>query len=221
MRLVLLAPPGAGKGTQSRRLSEEYDIPHVETGSILRQAIQNGTDLGKKAQQYINDGNLVPDKIMVQLVRDRLARPDCADGFILDGFPRTEPQAEQFDNVLEQRNLNLTGVVFLDVRDEVVFSRLKKRRVCENCGTTYHLDARPPEDEGSCNKCDGSLIRREDDNRQAIEHRLDVYRDKTRPLLDYYRERDLLLEIDGEQPIHEVTRSIVQKLDQRSVPASG
>ncbi len=217
MRLVLLAPPGAGKGTQSRRLSRRNHVPHIETGKILRRAIREETDLGQRAQRYIESGDLVPDEIMVELVQQRLAQPDCASGFILDGFPRTLTQADRIGEYLSSQGTPLDAVIFLDIDDEVVFNRLKNRRVCDDCGRTYHLEARPPSDSGVCDRCGGDLVRRDDDNREAIQHRLEVYREKTRPLLDYYRDRELLVEIDGERPIEEVTDSILEKLREESV----
>lgn len=220
IRLILLAPPGAGKGTQSRILSRLYNIPHIETGSILRQAMRDGTELGEKAREYMESGNLVPDEIIVKIVRERLRQPDCEEGFILDGYPRTVPQAEDLEAFYDQREEDLDAVVFLDVSDEVIFERLTNRRVCSACGKTYHLEAKPPEREGTCDDCGAELIRREDDYRESIEHRLEVYRDKTQPLLEFYRSRNQLIEVDGEQSIQTVNQAIQEKI-RDAVRASG
>lgn len=183
MRIILLAPPGAGKGTQAGRLSERYEIPHVETGSIIRNAIAEETPAGTKAKEYVDSGKLVPDEIVVELIRERIERDDCDDGFILDGFPRTVPQAEAFQDMAEENNINLDAVVHLDVDDEVVKQRLLDRG-------------------------------RDDDTPEAIEQRLKEYRNKTAPLIDFYRDRDLLVTVDGEQTIDEVTQSIEDAIDQ-------
>ncbi len=215
LRLVMLAPPGAGKGTQSRILSRRHGIPHIETGNILRAAMRNGTELGQKAARFIDDGNLVPDDVMEQLVFQRLGEPDCEDGFVLDGFPRTIPQARATQTKLQESERRLSAVVFLDVSEDVIYERLEDRRVCSNCGRTYHLREKPPETEGVCDNCGSELVRREDDTRDAIRRRLKVYRERTRPLLDFYRRRDLLLEVDGERSIEEVEREIDEGLKRR------
>lgn len=220
IRLVLLAPPGAGKGTQSRILSRLHNIPHIETGSILRQAMRDGTELGEKARQYMDDGDLVPDEIIVKIVRERLRSPDCKDGFILDGYPRTVPQAKDLEDFYENREESLDAVVFLDVSDEVIFKRLTKRRICSACGKTYHLEAKPPEREGVCDDCGAELIRRDDDYRESIEHRLEVYREKTEPLLEFYRSRDELVRVDGENSIQAVNQAIQDAL-RAAVQSSG
>ena len=221
IRIILLAPPGAGKGTQSRILSRLHQIPHIETGAILRQEIREESDLGVKASQYIDSGDLVPDDLIVEIVRHRLEAPDCDSGFILDGFPRTVPQAQELEGIFEDIDHDLDGVIFLDVSDEVIFERLMNRRVCSACGKTYHLEAKPPEREGVCDDCGGELVRRDDDYRESIEHRLDVYRDMTEPLLDFYRERDLLICIDGEQSIQTVNQEIAHKIEQEVVTGGG
>jgi adenylate kinase len=181
MRIILLAPPGAGKGTQAGRLSERYDIPHVETGSIIRNAIAEETPAGKKAKEYVDSGKLVPDEIVVELIRERIERDDCDEGFILDGFPRTVPQAEAFQDMAEENEINLDAVVHLEVADSVVKERLLDRG-------------------------------REDDTPEAIEQRLEEYRNKTAPLIDFYQEKDLLVKVDGEQSIDDVTESIEDAL---------
>lgn len=183
MRLIMLAPPGAGKGTQATRLSEQYDYPHVETGQIIRTAIQDETTAGQKAKKYVDKGKLVPDEVVVELIEERIEEPDCRQGFILDGFPRTLPQAEALDGMMEKHDLSLDAVLHLDVSDEEVTERLLDRG-------------------------------RDDDTPEAIEQRLEEYRNKTAPLIDYYSEQDLLVEVNGEQSIEEVTESIQQTLDE-------
>ena len=182
MNLIFLAPPGAGKGTQAEILSEEHGIPHVETGGIIRSAIRNETEAGRKAKEYVDAGKLVPDEVVVELIRERISQPDCRQGFLLDGFPRTVPQAESLEDMLRDQERSLDAVVHLDVGDEEVKRRLLDRG-------------------------------REDDTPEAIRQRLEEYRNKTAPLIDYYRQRDLLVEIDGEQEIEEVTRSIQDELN--------
>jgi adenylate kinase len=208
MRIILMAPPGGGKGTQARRLSRKHDIPHVETGKILRRAVEEKSPLGKKAKKYMDSGDLVPDSIMIDIIKQRLSRPDCKNGFVMDGFPRTRAQAEALDELFARQDIELDGVIFLKVSDEEIFSRLSKRRVCENCAETYHLEENPPEEENVCDRCGGKLERRGDDQPEAIEHRLDEYRDKTKPVLEYYRGKDLLVEVDGEQEIDKITEEI-------------
>lgn len=183
MRIVLLAPPGAGKGTQAGRLAEKYDIPHIETGLIIRDAIEQETPAGKEAKDFVENGKLVPDRVVVELVRERLMEPECSNGFILDGFPRTLPQAESFEEITDRSDIRLDAVVYLDVDDEVLRERLLNRG-------------------------------REDDTPRAIKQRLEEYRNKTAPLIEFYRDRNRLVEVDGEQSIEEVTLSIESKLDE-------
>jgi len=221
LRLILLAPPGAGKGTQSRILSRLHKIPHIETGAILRQEIREESRLGLKAKQYTDSGDLVPDELIVKIVRNRLEAPDCDSGFILDGFPRTVPQADELETIFEQSEHDLDAVVFLDVSDEEIFKRLTNRRICCACGKTYHLKAKPPQEEGICDDCGSELVRREDDYRESIEHRLEVYRDMTEPLLDFYHDRDLLLSVDGEQSIQSVNQGITKKIEREVISGAG
>ncbi len=211
MHLIMMAPPGGGKGTQARRLSRRHDIPHVETGKILRRAVAEETELGKKAEEYMNSGGLVPDGVMIEIIRERLARPDCENGFVLDGFPRTLPQAEELERLFSEENLNLDAVIFLDVSDEEIYDRLGKRRVCVDCAETYHIEQNPPEEKGICDECGAEIIQREDDRPGAIKQRLEAYREKTRPLLEFYEEKNLLRRIDGEKDIDEIT-SIIEEM---------
>ncbi len=205
MHLILMAPPGGGKGTQARRLSRRHDIPHVETGKILRQAVAEESEVGKKAQEYMNRGDLVPDEVMIEIIRERLHRPDCDDGFVLDGFPRTLPQAKELERLFAEENLTLDAVIFLDVSDEEIYDRLGKRRVCVDCGETYHIEQNPPAEEGTCDECGAEIIQREDDRPGAIKKRLEEYREKTEPLLEFYERKGLLNRIDGEKDIDRIT----------------
>lgn len=214
----MLAPPGAGKGTQAGILSRRHDIPHVETGDILRRAIREETPTGREAREYVEAGNLVPDEIVIRLIRERLKEPDCESGFILDGFPRTIHQARAFDEMLRNIDQRLDAVINLRVSRQEIVHRLEARRVCSECGETYHLDHDPPAESGRCDACGSELIQRDDDRPEAILQRLSEYNDKTKPLLDFYRKRDLLVEVDGEQSIEGVTKSIEESLE---MPSTG
>ncbi len=208
MRLIILAPPGGGKGTQASRLSDQYNIPQVETGKILRQAVQEGSQLGKDAKSYMSSGNLVPDEIMIEIIRNRFAEADCQAGFILDGFPRTLQQARALDKLLDEQEVELDAVIYLNVPVAVIQERLSRRRVCSDCGATYHLDTKPPGQTGICDSCQGELIQRSDDREEAIEQRLKQYSSKTEPLLEFYQDKGVLLEIDGAQSISRVESAI-------------
>jgi len=214
----MVAPPGAGKGTQAEVLSQRYGVPHVETGDILRRAIEEETPTGREAREYVEAGSLVPDEIVVRLIRRRLEEPDCRRGFILDGFPRTLPQATAFEDMLRETPHALDAVVNLRVGREEIVRRLEARRVCSDCGATYHLEHNPPRQEDTCDRCGSSLVQREDDRPETILQRLEEYEEKTEPLLAFYRDRDLLVAVDGEQPIEAVTRSMEDALAERSVP---
>lgn len=211
MRIVMLGPPGAGKGTQAERLAEKLNVPHISTGDIFRGALAEETELGLKAKEYMDKGDLVPDEIVIGIVEERLEEPDCAQGFILDGFPRTIPQAEGLDAILSPQGLD--RVINLEVEDRLLVERLTKRRVCSECGSTYHLLFDPPEVEEVCDECGGQIIQRDDDQEETVKNRLKVYRQQTAPLIDYYSQIDLLLNIDGEQGIEEVFVAILDELD--------
>ncbi|MCF7936239.1 MAG: adenylate kinase [Synergistales bacterium] len=200
MRLVFLGPPGAGKGTQAAVVTEHYRIAHISTGDILRSNVKSGTELGQKARQYMDAGELVPDELIVEMMRGRLTEEDCSEGFILDGFPRTVPQAEALDSLLEELGIALDAAILFDVSDQVVVERLSGRRVCKDCGAVYHVVMSPPEREGVCDRCGGTLIQRDDDREDVVRQRLDVYRRQTEPLVAYYRNRGLLREIDASGP---------------------
>ncbi len=208
MRLVLLGPPGAGKGTQAVVISKRLSIPHISTGDMFRQAIKAGTALGRQAEKFLQSGSLVPDDVTTGLVQERLSRPDCQQGFLLDGFPRTVAQAEALDAWLAGRGAELDAVLDIEVGREELMQRLTGRRVCRRCGATYHLQYNPPAIAGQCNICGGELIQRDDDTATTVVRRLDVYSRQTAPLIAYYQERGLVREIDGSQDIGAVTRNI-------------
>lgn len=217
-RVIFLGPPGAGKGTQARGVAAEWGVPQVATGDMLREAEAAGTPLGLEAKRYMDAGGLVPDEVVIGLVEERLARPDAAPGFVLDGFPRTAAQAEALDAMLRRRGQSLDRVVFLDVGREELIRRLTGRRVCGRCGTAFHLVSAPPRVAGRCDKCGGELTQRSDDTREAVATRLDVYEKQTAPLLAYYRDRGLLVTVPGEGPMDRVAADI-RKAVGRAVPA--
>lgn len=215
LRAVLLGPPGAGKGTQAVRLVEKYEIPHISTGDIFRKNIKEGTELGKKAQEYMNAGALVPDELVVDLVKDRLQQDDCKNGFLLDGFPRTIFQAEKLDELLSESNLKMDIVINLKVEKEALIKRLTGRRVCKDCGASYHIVNIPPKKEGVCDICGGELIQRKDDNIETVENRINVYEEQTAPLIGYYKEAGSLVDFDGEASLDEVFDAIVQAIGEQ------
>lgn len=215
LRAVLLGPPGAGKGTQAVRLVEKYEIPHISTGDIFRKNIKEGTELGKKAQEYMNAGALVPDELVVDLVKDRLQQDDCKNGFLLDGFPRTIFQAEKLDEFLSESNLKMDIVINLKVEKEALIKRLTGRRVCKDCGASYHIVSIPPKKEGVCDICGGELIQRKDDNIETVENRINVYEEQTAPLIGYYKEAGSLVDFDGEASLDEVFDAIVQAIGEQ------
>ncbi|MGH7366481.1 MAG: adenylate kinase [Candidatus Rokuibacteriota bacterium] len=207
-RVIFLGPPGAGKGTQARRLAAGSGIPQVATGDMLREAVAAGTPLGREAKRYMDQGALVPDEVVIGLVDERISRPDAGAGYVLDGFPRTLAQAEALDARLRRRGQDLDRVVFFDVSRDELLRRLTGRRVCRQCGTAFHLISAPPKAEGRCDQCGGELYQRDDDRDDTVARRLDVYQTQTAPLLDYYRKRDLLVRVAGEGPVDRVAASI-------------
>jgi adenylate kinase len=208
MNLVLLGAPGVGKGTQAEKMSEEYAIAHISTGDILREAVDQGTDLGIKARTYMSEGKLVPDELVISIVEERLRQDDCQDGFILDGFPRTVAQAEVLGNVLGNMGKKLDMVLDIEVDQQELVRRLTKRRQCGKCGKIYHLEYNPPADEGICDECGGAIYQRADDKEEAIKKRLEEYRSKTHPLIAYYEKLDLLKVVDGQQAAADVFADI-------------
>lgn len=212
MKLLIMGPPGAGKGTQAEVLVKELAITHISTGDMFRAAIKEGTEMGKKAKEYMDKGELVPDAVVVGMVKDRLSQPDCAKGFLLDGFPRTLAQAESLDETLDSMGIVLDGVINIAVPRDKLMARLTGRRVCRGCGASYHVLFNPPQVEGKCNSCGGELYQRSDDNEEAVANRLDVYEAQTQPLIDYYAAKGLLKNINGDQDIKQVLTDILASL---------
>lgn len=213
MRLVLLGPPGVGKGTQASNIVKKYNIPHISTGDIFRANIKEGTELGITAKGYMDKGLLVPDELVVSIVNDRLAKDDCADGFLLDGYPRTVDQAEALNNELTEKGIKLDKVVNIDADKDILIERAIGRRICKKCGATYHISNNPPEVEGICDLDGGELYQRDDDTVETVTTRIQVYLDQTQPLIDYYRKKGLLLDVDGTKPIEEVFNKITDSID--------
>ena len=212
MKIIMLGAPGAGKGTQAEKIAEKYQIPHISTGDIFRANIKNGTELGKKAKTYMVQGLLVPDELVVDLVVDRVQQDDCKKGYILDGFPRTIPQAEALDAALSANGEKIDYAVNVEVADENIINRMAGRRACLNCGATYHVVTIPPKEEGICDKCGSELVLREDDKPETVKKRLDVYHDQTQPLIEYYTEKKILVEVDGTRDMAVVFGDIVKVL---------
>lgn len=209
MKIIMLGAPGAGKGTQAKQIADKYSIPHISTGDIFRANIKNGTELGKKAKQYMDQGALVPDELTCDLVMDRIQQDDCKNGFVLDGFPRTIPQAEALDAALGKINEKMDYAIDVDVPDENIVNRMSGRRACLNCGATYHLISIPPKVEGICDRCGSEIVLREDDKPETVRKRLKVYHEQTQPLIDYYKNQGILKSVDGTQPMDEVFKAIV------------
>ena len=209
MKLILLGAPGAGKGTQAEIISEKYNIPTISTGNIIRAALKNGTEMGLKAKSYIDAGNLVPDEVVIGIVKERLAEDDCKNGYILDGFPRTIPQAEALDNM----GFDIDAALSIEVADEEIVKRMSGRRVCEKCGASYHTEYKKPKTEGCCNFCDGKLVIRKDDEPETVKNRLNVYHSETEPLKDYYRNCGKLLIVDGQEEVKDTTRLVLAALE--------
>ena len=212
MKIVMLGAPGAGKGTQAKMIAEKYGIPHVSTGDIFRANIKNGTELGKEAKQYMDQGKLVPDELTVKILLDRVAQDDCKNGYVLDGFPRTIPQANVLDEALTKLGDKIDYAVNVDVPDENIVRRMSGRRACVNCGATYHIEHVPPKTENVCDRCGNGLILRDDDKPETVLNRLKVYHDQTQPLIDYYQKKGVLKEVDGTVDMMVVFDNIVSIL---------
>ena len=212
MRLILLGPPGAGKGTQAANIVDKYQLPHISTGDIFRANIKQGTDLGKRAKEFMDKGELVPDSLVVELVEDRLQQDDTKVGFMLDGFPRTLPQAEALDSVLTNMGSTLNYVVNIVVDPSVLVERAVGRRICKDCGATYHISFNPSKEDGICDKCSGELYQRSDDNEETVSNRISVYTNETAPLVEYYKSSGKLVIIDGLQDIDKVFVDIQEAL---------
>jgi len=212
VQLVLLGPPGAGKGTQAKLLKEHFQIPQISTGDILRQAVNDGTTLGKKAKTFMNRGELVPDDLIIDIVRERLAADDAKHGFLLDGFPRTVPQAEAFEQMLEKQKLELDGVIDLIVPKDELIGRLSGRRTCKQCGHMYHTKFNPPAKKDVCDECGGELYQRPDDREATVEARMEVYEKQTEPLREYFRKKGSLRLVDGSRTTDEVFKQILRRV---------
>jgi adenylate kinase len=204
MNIVLMGLPGAGKGTQAERIVEKYAIPHISTGDMFRAAIKDGTELGLKAKSFMDEGKLVPDEVTIGIVRERLSQDDCGKGFLLDGFPRTVPQAEALDQILAELNRPVEHTININVEKEELIARLSGRRICKSCGASYHLIFNPPAEEGKCDKDGGELYTRADDNPDTVANRLEVNMNQAQPLLDFYQAKGILTNIDGQQDIEKV-----------------
>lgn len=213
MRVILLGPPGAGKGTQAKMLTQKYGVPQISTGDILRAAVAAGTPLGKEAKSFMDRGALVPDAVVIGIVRDRLSEPDCQEGYLLDGFPRTVAQAEALTRMLRQMGAPLPAVVSLEVDEDEVVHRLAGRRTCQACGEPFHIKFHPPRVGGICDKCSGNLVQREDDKEETVRRRLQVYREQTEPLISYYRKQGLVKTVNGLGETGEVFARIVRTLE--------
>ena len=209
MKIIMLGAPGAGKGTQAKQIAAKYGIPHISTGDIFRANIKEGTELGKKAKEYMDQGALVPDELTCDLVMDRISKDDAKNGFVLDGFPRTIPQAEALDAALTKAGASMDFAIDVDVPDENIVNRMSGRRACLNCGATYHIVSIPPKKEGICDNCGQELVLRDDDKPETVQKRLSVYHEQTQPLIDFYKKKGILRSVDGTVPMDEVFGSIV------------
>lgn len=212
MNIILLGAPGAGKGTQAEKICEYCNIPQISTGNIIRAAMRDGTEAGKKAQEFVNAGKLVPDAVVIEMVNERLKQDDCKNGFILDGFPRTVPQAQ----ALREMGVEIDHVIDIEVPDETIMQRMTGRRVCGECGATYHLVLNPPKVENTCDKCGHELMIRKDDNPDTVKDRLQVYHEQTEPLIDFYKELNVLYAIKGDNSFEKVTKDILNALGVKS-----
>ena len=212
MKIIMLGAPGAGKGTQAKRIAEKYNVPHISTGDIFRENIKNGTELGNKAKAYMEAGDLVPDELVLELIMDRFDKEDCANGYVLDGFPRTIPQAEALDAALAEKGESIDNVIDVDVPDEHIITRMAGRRTCAHCGAIFHLEHMPPKIEGKCDQCGGHLMMREDDQPDTVIARLKTYHEQTQPLKDYYGAKGLVHSVDGTQDREVVFGEVVKIL---------
>ena len=212
MKIIMLGAPGAGKGTQAKKIADRYQIPHISTGDIFRANIKEGTELGRKAKSYMDQGLLVPDELTLELIMDRFQNPDCANGYVLDGFPRTIPQAEALTAALEKNGDSIDYAINVEVPDENIITRMSGRRACLACGATYHVVYAPTKEEGVCDRCGEKLVLRDDDKPETVKKRLDVYHSQTQPLIDYYTKQGKLVEVDGTQNVDAVFDAIVKIL---------
>lgn len=213
MILILLGAPGVGKGTQSENIVKKFSIVQISTGDILRNEVKNQTELGQKAKAYMEKGELVPDELIIKMIENRISKSDCESGFLLDGFPRTIEQAKSFDNMLTQKGLNLDKVIYIDVDDNEIIERLTLRRVCPTCGAIYHLKNKPPREDMMCDICGSKLVQRSDDVKETVENRLKVFKEHTKPLIDYYKQQGKLSSVSGLGNVDEVFERISNILD--------
>ena len=213
MKIIMLGAPGAGKGTQAKKIAEKYGIPHISTGDIFRANIKNQTELGMKAKSFMDQGALVPDELTLELIMDRFTNDDCKNGYVLDGFPRTIPQAEALTKALADKQDAVDYAINVDVPDEAIVTRMSGRRACLACGGTYHVVFNPTKVEGICDACGGELVLRADDKPETVQKRLDVYHEQTQPLIDYYQTQNILKEVDGTLPLDEVFQAIIAILE--------
>ena len=209
MKIIMLGAPGAGKGTQAKMIADKYGVPHVSTGDIFRANIKNGTELGMEAKKYMDQGLLVPDELTVKILLDRVSQPDCKNGYVLDGFPRTIPQAEVLDKALAELGESIDYAIDVDVPDENIVKRMSGRRACVSCGATYHVVYVPPKKEGICDRCGSELILRDDDKPETVKNRLEVYHKQTQPLIDFYTKKGVLKTVDGTVDMQDVFKAIV------------
>ena len=212
MKIIMLGAPGAGKGTQAQMICDKYNIPHISTGDLFRSNIKNGTELGKKAKEYMDKGQLVPDELTVELLLDRVAKEDCKDGYVLDGFPRTIPQADVLDKELTKLSDKIDFAINVEVPDENTVRRMSGRRACLKCGATYHIEHIPPKQEGICDRCGSELVQRDDDKPETVQNRLSVYHEQTQPLITYYNGKNILKTVDGTKDMNDVFEDIVKIL---------
>ena len=212
MKVIMLGAPGAGKGTQAKKIAEKYEIPHISTGDIFRANIKNGTELGNKAKSYMDQGHLVPDELTCDLVVDRIKQADCKNGYVLDGFPRTIPQAEALKAALEKMGETIDYAINVEVPDENIVNRMGGRRACPGCGCTYHIKPTPPKVEDICDVCGAKLVLRDDDKPETVTKRLSVYHEQTKPLIDFYKKEGVLREVDGTQDLNDVFQAITEIL---------
>ncbi len=212
MNMILLGPPGCGKGTQAEKLIDEFGLVHISTGNMLRKEIADGTELGKKAKGIIDAGQLVSDEIILGMMGNRLSEPDCQQGVLFDGFPRTIAQAEGLDRLFDELDMRLDHVINIQVGDQEIIKRLSNRRTCLSCGTTYHLIYKTPEKEGVCDQCGAEIVQRDDDKEDTVKQRLETYKEQTAPLIEYYQKKGLVMDVDGQRPIDQIGQDIISRL---------
>ena len=213
MKIIMLGAPGAGKGTQSQMIADQYKIPHISTGDIFRENVKNGTELGMEAKKYMDKGELVPDELTVRILLDRVAKDDCRNGYVLDGFPRTIPQAEVLDKEITEIGDKIDYAIDVDVPDENIIRRMSGRRACLSCGSTFHVEHIPPKQEGICDRCGKELVLRDDDREETVKNRLGVYHEQTQPLIEFYTKKNILKTVDGTQDMQDVFAAITAILE--------